>query len=363
MTTFEWPRPCAIPRTTSGYGRKAQFNVTDERQSSGAWRVVAPARLHLGFLDIDGTLGRRFGSIGLAVDEPATELVVRRAEAPSASGPEQERVLKLIRLYDADLGLGSGYAVDVTRAIPAHAGLGSGTQLALAVGAGLLKLSDRPDAIRRVGELAERGARSAIGMAAFETGGFVIDGGKGKSGRAPPVLARVAFPDDWRVLLILDHAHEGVSGDNETKAFAALPPFPEALAARLCHLALMRLLPGLAESDLVAFGDALTEIQAVVGGHFATAQGGSPWTSPAVGRLASRMKELGAAGIGQSSWGPTGFAFTGSEAAAARLYATLVEEAKAEGLEIRIVRGRNSGASLVPAQDSVHYKSSTKSNV
>jgi beta-RFAP synthase len=203
--------------------------------------------------------------------------------------------------------------------------------------------------MRSVGELAERGARSAIGMAAFETGGFVIDGGKGASGHAPPVLSRVAFPDAWRVLLILDPRTEGVSGDGEVKAFAALPPFPKAEAARLCHLALMRLLPGLAETDLVAFGDALTEIQAVVGGHFAAAQGGSPWTSAAVGRIAHRMKDLGAAGIGQSSWGPTGFAFTGSEAAAARLYATLVEEAKADGLEIRIVRGRNTGASLVPA--------------
>lgn len=339
----------ARPGATSGNGRKALEIVTDERKSTEAWRIVAPARLHLGFLDIDGTLGRRFGSIGLAVEEPATELVMRRADGPSAAGPERDRILKLIERYDRELGLGRGYEVEVKRAIPAHAGLGSGTQLALAVGAGMLNLAGRPDAIRGVGVLAERGARSAIGMAAFEAGGFVIDGGKGRSGQAPPVLARVAFPADWRVLLILDRGREGVSGADESKAFAALPPFPEARAARLCHLALMRLLPGLAEADIEAFGDALTEIQAVVGGHFAAAQGGSPWTSAAVGRLANRMKDLGGAGIGQSSWGPTGFAFTGSEAAAARLYATLVEEAKAGGLEIRIVRGRNSGALLVPA--------------
>ena len=30
--------------------------------------VSAPARLHLGFLDLGGGLGRRFGSLGVAID-------------------------------------------------------------------------------------------------------------------------------------------------------------------------------------------------------------------------------------------------------------------------------------------------------
>lgn len=295
---------------------------------------------------MDGALGRRFGSIGLAIDEPATEIRISPAAAMAASGPEDVRALRLLKRFSTELGLKGAYAVDVLKAIPAHAGLGSGTQLALAIGAGLMHLSGGASGIRQLGELVDRGARSAIGMAAFASGGFVIDGGKGKDDRAPPVLARVDFPDAWRVLLILDHRAKGVHGDQETKAFAALPAFPEARAARLCHLALMRLLPGLAEADIEAFGAAITEIQEIVGGHFAAAQGGSQWTSAAVGRLATRMKGLGAAGIGQSSWGPTGFAFVDGEAAAARLYTTLVEEAKAEGLEIKIVRGRNTGARL-----------------
>ena len=98
-----------------------------------------------------------------------------------------------------------------------------------------------------------------------------------------------------------------------------------------------------------AFGSALTEIQQIVGAHFALAQGGSAWTSPAVGALAARMQELGATGIGQSSWGPTGFAFVDSQEAAERLYHSLVEDAKADGLEILIARGRNAGARILPA--------------
>jgi predicted sugar kinase len=98
------------------------------------------------------------------------------------------------------------------------------------------------------------------------------------------------------------------------------------------------------EADIKSFGAAVTEIQSIVGGHFAAAQGGGPWTSPAVGRIADKLKEAGAFGIGQSSWGPTGFAFTSSQEIAEHLYQSSIEAARAEGLEILVGRGRNRGA-------------------
>jgi beta-RFAP synthase len=311
-----------------------------------AVRVTAPARLHLGFLDPSGTLGRRFGSIGLAIAAPATELALARAPAFASSGVEAERTLTILKRFAHALRLDDRYRVHVTRAIPAHAGLGSGTQLALAIGAGLLRLEGRSRPSAGLGELVERGARSGIGMAAFESGGFIVDGGRGARDAAPPVLMRAAFPESWRVLLVLDRRVEGVHGDREATAFAALPPLPAASAAHLSHLALMRLMPGLVEAELAAFGAAVTEIQEIVGGYFAAAQGGSAWSSPAVGRLVARLAAAGAEGIGQSSWGPTGFAFVASEAAAQRLYRTFAEEARAEGLELLVTRGRNTGARI-----------------
>jgi beta-RFAP synthase len=183
-------------------------------------------------------------------------------------------------------------------------------------------------------------------MVAFEGGGFIIDGGRKANDRAPPVLVHSKFPEAWRALLILDPAAQGVHGDRELQAFAALPSFPAATAAHICHLVLMRLLPALGEADIDAFGSGLAEIQEIVGGHFASAQGGSPWSSPAVGRMARRLAAVGAVGIGQSSWGPTGFAFVSSEAEAMRLYHSSVGDATREGLEMRIVRGRNIGARI-----------------
>ena len=65
----------------------------DQAVASGAdgVRVHAPGRLHFGFLDLHGGLGRRFGSLGLALDAPAVTLTVRAATALTVTGPEARR--------------------------------------------------------------------------------------------------------------------------------------------------------------------------------------------------------------------------------------------------------------------------------
>lgn len=325
----------------------------DEEHNPPSFRSVmvrAPARLHLGFLDPTGSGGRRFGSLGLAIDNPKTKLTVAMASSFSAHGPDADRALLAAHRFGTAFAPDIKFCVEVEKAIPQHAGLGSGTQLALAVGAAVLKLAGRPISGAELAGQAERGARSGIGIAAFEHGGFIVDAGKSSDPKRahlpPPVVMRAPFPETWRILLILADKAEGVHGDAEAAAFASLPPFGEARAAHVCKLVLMKLTPALLETDIVAFGAALTEIQEIVGAHFAAAQGGSAWSSPAVGRLARRLKDAGAVGIGQSSWGPTGFAFAESEDAAKRLYRTFVGEAKSEGLRLMIVTGRNSGATV-----------------
>jgi beta-ribofuranosylaminobenzene 5'-phosphate synthase len=317
-----------------------------QRAHPGAVRVVAPARLHLGFLDLNGSLGRLFGSIGLAIDTPRTELVLKRARSFKGEGPDHQRAVDMLRRFAEVFSLDAAYDVKITTAIPSHAGLGSGTQIALAAGAALMELEGLAYSPARLGEIVDRGARSAIGMGSFEQGGCIVDGGRGSIDRAPPILVRTDFPEAWRAILVLDARTKGVHGEAEAKAFAALPPLPDAAAAHVCRLVLMQLVPGLMESDIEVFGGALTEIQAIVGGHFAAAQGGSPWTSPAVGRVIETLRDGGAYGIGQSSWGPTGFAFAPSKEIADRLYDSSIELARAEGLEILIAAGRNRGASV-----------------
>ena len=58
-------------------------------EAPAAIRVCAPGRLHLGFLDPSGSLGRRFGSVGLMIDGFETEVVISSAseDAVSADTP------------------------------------------------------------------------------------------------------------------------------------------------------------------------------------------------------------------------------------------------------------------------------------
>ncbi len=148
---------------------------------------------------------------------------------------------------------------------------------------------------------------------------------------------------------MLDPGGEGVHGADEQAAFAALPPFSGDQAARLCRLVLMQALPGLADRDIAAFGAAIKELQAVLGDHYAPLQGGRRFASPAVAACLDRMDRAGAHGIGQSSWGPTGFAFAASPLEAERLAAMARRDEGSAGLDILLCAGLNHGAEIASA--------------
>ncbi len=314
--------------------------------------VETSARLHLGFLDLNGGLGRRFGSFGLALDRPVTQITIARAATSWVEGSESERVASHVAALQHRLDLRSAYGVTVHQAIPAHAGLGSGTQLAMAVAAGLRRLEGLPEDPAGDALFLERGARSGIGAALFARGGLVVDGGHGTAATLPPVLARLPFPEDWRVILVMDPGFKGVHGAEERAAFAALPVFPAAAAADICHRLLMQALPALPEHDLPQFGRAVSHIQAILGDYFAPAQGGARYTSASVEDVIACLERHGAQGIGQSSWGPTGFAFAASDDEAQRLVRLVREERLAQDARgginpvLQICKAINHGAKI-----------------
>ncbi len=307
--------------------------------------VRAPARLHMGFLDLNGGLGRHFGSLGLAVEELATTVTAYADDHISAEGPQAGRAEAYARSSLHALGIQGGVRLFVQQAIPEHAGLGSGTQLALAVGTALARLYGIAWSPREVAAALGRGGRSGIGLGLFEHGGFVVDGGRGEQDLPPALISRLTFPAQWRLVLVFDPTYRGLHGDAEKQAFANLPTFPEASAGHLCRLALMRAMPSLAEGDIAGFGAAIGEIQEVVGDHFAPAQGGR-FASPRVARALDWLAGNGAAGVGQSSWGPTGFALADSEARAHALAQFARIEFAADGLEFMVCAGRNRGADM-----------------
>src|SRR5580704_14886008 len=78
-----------------------------------AVEVFAPARLHLGFLDLEGALGRRYGSLGLAIDRFGTRLSLTRAKRSSAEGPAADRALSYLDRAAASLGVSPAVRVTI----------------------------------------------------------------------------------------------------------------------------------------------------------------------------------------------------------------------------------------------------------
>ena len=270
--------------------------------------VTTSSRLHLGFFDLNGGLGRKFGSIGLSLQAPVTSLSISPSKTFTAEGEGAERAIKIAQQVARHLNVDGGVHIHLDQVIPEHSGLGSGTQLSLAVGMAMNALYQRNLTVNEIALITQRGTRSGIGLGTFSTGGLIVDGGRASKSPVPPVIARAEFPEYWPILLIFDKGHSGMYGTQELAAFQNLPLFPEDSALLLCRQVLMQALPAIAERDLPAFGQAIQALQAVTGDYFAPAQGGGRYTSPLVAKVLSQLQVNGVHCFGQSSWGPTGFA-------------------------------------------------------
>jgi beta-RFAP synthase len=300
----------------------------------------------MGFIDLSGSLGRDFGSIGVALNEISTCLSVAGAEQLTISGPAAKRARKCVSLLCEALHVSDRLNITIESAIPEHVGLGSGTQMSLAVGAALNEFYGLGLTVREIAAVTDRGLRSGIGIGVFEQGGLVVDGGRGEKTVTPPVLAHMDVPDDWRFILVFDQRGQGLHGQQEIQAFKALPPFPQSEAARLCYLLLMQGLPAVAENDIAKFGDVISQLQRSVGEHFSSAQGGV-FTSPEVVSAMQWLERQGAVAIGQTSWGPTGFcAVDGAQLAVSIAERARLEFAQFDKLSFVVASARNSGGDV-----------------
>jgi beta-RFAP synthase len=215
--------------------------------------------------------------------------------------------------------LEGGLRLRVHRSLPQHSGLGSGTQLALAVARAIAELRGISAEVTELARATGRARRSAVGTWTFAGGGLVVEGGRRPAqDDCGPLLARLPFPEPWRCVVVVPEAAPGVSGGDEEAAFERLPIPPERDVERVAHLVLMGLMPAVLDADIGAFGHALTEIQEVTGQWFASAQGGT-FAAGASAAAVRLMRELGAAGVGQSSWGPAAYGIVEGQATAVKL--------------------------------------------
>jgi beta-ribofuranosylaminobenzene 5'-phosphate synthase len=288
--------------------------------------VETSARLHFGVLDLLGRLGRCFGGLGAAIPSPSLLLEATPAGSITATGPDAERAVEFAGRFLAYHQIAEGVRLTVHRTIPSNAGLGSGTQLGLAVARALAELHGLGTDPAELARATARGKRSAIGTWTFALGGFIVEGGR-KVGteELAPLLARFAVPDTWHYVVAVPSGRSGLSGDAEARAFEQMPPPPDREVERVSHLVLMQLLPALVEADLGSFGQALSEVQRITGSWFAAQQGGV-FAPGKTEQLIASMARWGAAGVGQSSWGPAAYGLVESAEASAEMARVVRDE-------------------------------------
>ena len=177
-------------------------------------------------------------------------------------------------LYET-LSLDGGVHIEIDEAIDEHIGLGSGTQLSLAVGMGVKSLNQLETPIKHIARLLGRGDRSGIGIGTFQHGGFLVDGGRSSDTDVPPIISHLDFPEGWRFILVFDRALSGVHGDTERQAFKLAEPMIQRDSELLCRHLLMQVLPAIAEQDCKTFGQGISKIQETIGDYFAEWQGGT----------------------------------------------------------------------------------------
>ncbi|MCW8802526.1 MAG: kinase [Candidatus Bathyarchaeota archaeon] len=314
--------------------------------------VKTPARLHFGLIDINGEMGRMFGGLGVAVDTPNVVLEAEESETFCVTGKNSERAEFFAKKFLETYNLESKVKIHVKQTITEHIGLGSGTQLALAVASALSKLFNVNASLQELSLSMGRMKRTGVGTAVFGQGGFVVDGGKQtKNGifvpeSLPPLIFHESFPENWKFVVAVPDVKKGLAKTEEKTAFAKAPPMPAQAVGEVCRLVMMKLLPSLVDRDIKSFGEALTRIQVVVGDCFADVQGGT-FSSMEAAETINFMKTCGAYGVGQSSWGPAVYGLVNGDAQAKLLQDKVKNFLNDNGGgEVFVASANNTGATI-----------------
>lgn len=280
--------------------------------------VFASSRLHFGLLS-PGWGERRYGGVGAMVNAPGLRLTIRSSATLTAFGPLAERAVQFASRWSESTAQNVACEIKVQSAPPEHVGLGVGTQLGLAVAAGLNAFYCLPAA--NALELAcsvGRGHRSAVGAHGFVMGGLIVEQGKLPHEPLSPLDCRIDLPAEWRFLLVRPQGLSGLCGDDEVGAF---PP-PTDQLHRLCEelrtVANDGLVPAAATADFDAFASHLYHYGHQAGLCFAQRQGG-PYNGPVLTSLVACIRAAGGIGVGQTSWGPTLFIVCRDQSAASSL--------------------------------------------
>ena len=135
----------------------------------------------------------------------------------------------------------------------------------------------------------------------------------------------------------------GLSGESEIKAFTDIPPVSQRITDQLLNIIQSQLLPGLTAQDFSQVTEAVESYGHLAGSCFEEIQGG-PYNGRLLNNRVKWLKQMGARGVGQSSWGPTLFCFFDSKEAAKEFQRNVPDDGSGQKLIVDIVKPDNQGA-------------------
>ncbi len=274
-------------------------------------KITTPSRLHFSLLDLNGALGRIDGGFGLTIADPNFQIIAERAtDIDVSTSGYRERAITILQRLQQTYPF-PGIKLTFESEIPTHSGFGSGTQLALGIAQAVNLLYKFGLNAQQLAQAVGRGGTSGIGIAAFDTGGFIVDGGhRFPEDKAsflpssavgnilpPPILLRYPFPE-LPLLIVMPNCSR-IYGDKEIELFRTLCPQPEWVAQKLSHILLLQILPALVEGDMYNLGKALNNIQTFGWKRVEIDAQGAELQS-----TLNFLQDSRAFGAGVSSWGP-----------------------------------------------------------
>ncbi len=327
-------------------------------------RVTTPCRIHLSLIDENGYTGRVDGGIGLMLDQPNVVLEVSNSADEFAIECDRyyresvhvinEKASKIFKLFKIS---NKNFHFHLKKYYPSHVGLGSKTQLSLAIGTAISKLKSMEIPVAEITKMVERGGTSGIGWRGFETGGFILDGGhdfgKGReketflpssaSSSAIPALTimRYPIPENWRFVLVIPDVKPGANGEEEIKIFKKHTPIPSVEVNEVSHQILMKVMPGILKEDLKCFGEGLKRIQNIGFKRIEISL-----QHKIVKDLLKLFEDHGIKAYGMSSFGPSVVGITENDSDARDLFNAVSNKLKNIGGHIYICKPNNSGAKI-----------------
>ncbi|MCW7076189.1 MAG: beta-ribofuranosylaminobenzene 5'-phosphate synthase [Candidatus Syntrophoarchaeum sp.] len=301
--------------------------------------VEAPSRLHLTLIDLNGDLGRIDGGIGVALNRPSLRVEVEEASEDQIS----KDLLPILDRIRSKVNPDSRYRVELTEPLPAHVGLGSRTQTSLSIAKAISIIEGFDYNASELAKIVKRGGTSGIGIAAFENGGFILDGGhsrrvkpdflpsRASDAPPPPILFQHPLPEDWYFVIVIPDVNRGAHGRREVNVFQEFCPIAAHDVERLTRIILMEILPAVIEGEIEPFGKGITAIQDT---------GFKKIECSLQDKIVKDLFEVLKAssyGYGMSSFGPAVFGVVEGEKAAKDLKGELLRFLDERGVEGKVI--------------------------